>query len=316
MADTTFHSLTLPGLEPARVPSVAAEFTTSTVYAVRDYCTYQGVLYKCIAAHTGAWNASHFQATNLDNEFDDKLKVPLYQSSAPADPRVGDLWIDEDENSPLLSVDPIPIVGSTNAAQSGGTRTLIDTIDIQKANRYLLTGDYSTSATYEKGQLVFWYPETFNTSHSYIVGESCVHNGIIYKCIIAHEGAWNASHFEAQYNASTDTLYRCIEDIKTPESWTAARWQATNINTELNRLRESEADTDMIAENYGDSSSYAIGDYVVHNSDLFKCISPVNDTGSWDPDNWEQIKLANEIKNLKIIINSLEARVLELESKL
>jgi len=169
----------------------------------------------------------------------------------------------------------------------------------------LLTGDYSTSATYEKGQLVFWYPETFSTSHSYVIGESCVHNGVVYKCITAHTGAWNTADFEAQHNASTDTLYRCIEDIKVPESWTAAHWQATNINVELNKLRESEADTDMIAENYGKSSFYAVGDYVVYNSDLFKCISADSDTGSWTQDNWEQVKLADEVKDLNNTLNNI-----------
>ncbi len=307
MADTTFHSITLPNTDPARIPDMAAEFNTATSYTVRDYCTRQGILYRCTTAHTGAWNDSHFQATNLDNEFDDKLKIPFCQASEP-DPEIvrkGDLWIDTDEDSPILSIDPAPIAGSTNAVQSGGVKILIDAVDVQKASRYLLTGDYSTSATYEKGQLVFWYPETFSTSHSYVVGESCVHNGVVYKCTTAHTGAWNVADFEAQHNASTDTLYRCITDIKVPESWTAAHWQATNINTEINRLRESEADTDMIAENYGDSSSYAVGDYVVHNSDLFRCVSAVSDTGSWDPDDWQQVKLADDVRDLNSALNNI-----------
>jgi len=69
-----------------------------------------------------------------------------------------------------------------------------------------------------------------------------------------------------------DALYRCKTRISTPEVWTSSHWIVTNLNTEFDRLRSSEADTDMIAENYGDSSSYAVGDYVVHNSDLFRCI--------------------------------------------
>lgn len=253
MTDKTFHSITLPGTDPARIPDFAQEFNTGTAYKVKDFCTYNGVLYVCKTAHAaGAWNASHFTATNLDTEFDKKLDIPVSQASAPANPRVGDLWIDDDENSPIYNVDTQPTAGSTNAVQSGGTKTYVDSVDARKANRSLFSGDYSTSATYEVNQLVM-------------------------------EG---------------QQLYRCITRIATPEAWTAAHWQATNLNTEFDRLRSSEADTDMIAENYGDSSSYAVGDYVVHNSDLFRCVQAVSDTGSWDPDDWIQVALANDIRDL------------------
>ena len=40
MAETTFHSIKLPGIDAARAPEQAAEFNTGTTYAVKDYCTY------------------------------------------------------------------------------------------------------------------------------------------------------------------------------------------------------------------------------------------------------------------------------------
>lgn len=39
----------------------APNFSATSSYAVGDYCTYQGVLYRCTTAHTaGAWVAGHF----------------------------------------------------------------------------------------------------------------------------------------------------------------------------------------------------------------------------------------------------------------
>ena len=40
--------------------------------------------------------------------------------------------------------------------------------------------------------------EVFNPSKSggYTIGEHCIYQGLYYKCIIPHTGAWNASHFE------------------------------------------------------------------------------------------------------------------------
>ena len=69
MANTTFHGITLPGCAPAYAPEVAPEFDTGTSYAVGDYCTYYGNLYRCIVAHASAsWNAGHFEQTNITNE--------------------------------------------------------------------------------------------------------------------------------------------------------------------------------------------------------------------------------------------------------
>ncbi len=37
-------------------------------YAVDEMCSKDGAIYKCTTAHTGAWDASHFVATNLGDE--------------------------------------------------------------------------------------------------------------------------------------------------------------------------------------------------------------------------------------------------------
>jgi len=121
MADVTFRSITLPGLPTARAPEVAIAFNVRTNYAIGDYCTYQGSLYRCITAHSaGAWNATHFTETNIDNELDRRLTIPVSSPSAPSNPRVGDLWIDNDEDSAIYNVDAYPTEGSTNAVSSGG----------------------------------------------------------------------------------------------------------------------------------------------------------------------------------------------------
>ena len=41
-----------------------ADFLTTKAYAVGEFCRYSGQVYKCKTAHTGAWNASHFEAAN------------------------------------------------------------------------------------------------------------------------------------------------------------------------------------------------------------------------------------------------------------
>ena len=267
MADTTFHSLTLPGQDTARVPSMAEEFTTETNYEVKDYCTYQGKLYRCITAHEagGTWDVTHFIETDLDTEFDRKLDIPLNQTSAPSNPRVGDLWIDSDENSPIYNVDPQPILGSTNAVQSGGTKTALNALDERKMEHHIITGDFSESVDYRVGDLVFHIPASGNG----------ITSRLLYRCIADHDSTgWNDAHF-------------------TP----------TTLEIELQRIRDSEADTDMIGDLFGSKSTYAIGDYCVYNTNLYRCIRPIDNTNtnapSFNDADWVQIKLANEIIDLK-----------------
>jgi hypothetical protein len=56
--------------EWADITIIAPAFSETTAYAVGDYVTKDGKLYKCTAAHSaGAWNASHFTVTSVDGSF-------------------------------------------------------------------------------------------------------------------------------------------------------------------------------------------------------------------------------------------------------
>jgi hypothetical protein len=164
MAETTFRSIQLPNTDRACVPETAAEFNTSINYNLRDYCTYQGKLYRCTTAHTaGAWNSDHFEPTNIDSELDSKLRVPKESNTAPTDPIEGDLWIDTTEDNSTYVIDPYPIEGSHNAVGSDGVVSALKS----KANKINLAGDFSTSATY-------------------LVGDYTLYEGQFYKCVEKH----------------------------------------------------------------------------------------------------------------------------------
>lgn len=181
MPEKTFHSLTLPGLGTARVPLTANEFSIYTNYVVNDYCTYQGKLYKCVVAHTaGSWNTSHFAETTIGNEIGNRLAIPAAQDDAPENPRVGDLWIDTDANSPVYNVDTEPSEGSTNAVSSNGVKAALDALDDRKVDRNVLAGDYSSSATYKKNDLA-------------------MNGSLMYRCLtdILTPEEWNQEHWTA-----------------------------------------------------------------------------------------------------------------------
>ena len=75
MANKTLHSLQFPGLSDVYVlPEEAPEFNSESTYAVGEFVTYQGVLYKCTTAVTtaGSWTgATNWSATDVGTELQD-----------------------------------------------------------------------------------------------------------------------------------------------------------------------------------------------------------------------------------------------------
>lgn len=53
------------GGEGADTEIIADDFDPTESYAVGEYAVYEGVLYKCTTAHTGAWDASDFEDTQV-----------------------------------------------------------------------------------------------------------------------------------------------------------------------------------------------------------------------------------------------------------
>jgi len=71
--------------------SLAEDFSTSKTYAIGDLAIYQGDLYKCIAAHTGAWNDAHFERIDLAEAIKQGGKVTGVKGNAETDYRTGDV---------------------------------------------------------------------------------------------------------------------------------------------------------------------------------------------------------------------------------
>lgn len=48
---------------------IAPSYSTSLMYAVGDYCTYSGAMYRCTTATDGAFNPAHWEAVKVGSEF-------------------------------------------------------------------------------------------------------------------------------------------------------------------------------------------------------------------------------------------------------
>ena len=69
--------------------------------------------------------------------------------------------------------------------------------------------------------------------------------------------------------------------------WNGSAWDADALVTK--------ADTDIIADVYSASSTYAVGDYVIYNGSLYKCNTDISTAEAWTAAHWTQVIVTDEL---------------------
>lgn len=54
-----------------------------------------------------------------------------------------------------------------------------------------------------------------------------------------------------------------------------------------------------VASAYSSSSTYAVGDYAIHNSNLYRCTTAITTAEAWTSAHWTQVALADDVSDLK-----------------
>ena len=55
------------------------------------------------------------------------------------------------------------------------------------------------------------------------------------------------------------------------------------------------ASTEIIADDFDSTSTYAVGDYVVYDGKLYKCTTAVTTAGAWDSNDWTETIVMDEV---------------------
>lgn len=122
MGNKTLHTVTYPGVDDTYyVPVVAAEYDISETYAVGDYCTYQGQIYKCTTAVTvaGSFDANKWTAVNLADQVA-AISGDLLASTANLD-----ALINQTARGHMTHIFSPSATGAPNTTWSGFCETLI-----------------------------------------------------------------------------------------------------------------------------------------------------------------------------------------------
>ena len=65
-------------------------------------------------------------------------------------------------------------------------------------------------------------------------------------------------------------------------------WSSQKINSGL----EQKANLTVIAPQYSASATYAVGDVVIYNGDLYRCTTAITRAEAWNPAHWTAVSLA------------------------
>lgn len=86
-------------------------------------------------------------------------------------------------------------------------------------------------------------------------------------------------------------------------------WVNSNSNTimetQVPTYSEFEALRDSIAQEYSESTLYSIGDYVIHEEQLYRCTTEITTAEAWNDAHWTRVVFGNEVIELKNQLNYL-----------
>lgn len=116
----------------------------------------------------------------------------------------------------------------------------------------------------------------YDPTNSYVVGDYCMYNSIMYKCNTDTTGAWDSA---------------CWDEIKVEWEF----WDIKNLAYAIGDYLTALANA--VSGSYDSSVTYNPNDIVVYMNDLYICTATT--TGSWDSTKWSQITVASELTTLE-----------------
>jgi len=124
-------------------------------------------------------------------------------------------------------------------------------------------------------------------------------------------------YFVGDYCVYQNKLYKCIQNILTPEDFDETKWQQCTLGGELQNIKGNTDDnvTDVLvklkigekvykicdfanknlANEYSASRTYEVGDYVIYEDDLYKCITAVSTAEPFDSNKWDECLVTDEL---------------------
>ena len=243
----------------------ASNYSSSSTYAVGDYCKNNGLLYKCTTAISTAeaWNAAHWEHF----------------------------------------VNPITVSDALARTYNSSHTYSVGDFCIYEGSLYRCTTDISTAEAWNKNH---WFPVSsisaglkgyflpltagsdnalkdslyLGTNHFLMLGPADSATGAI--GLLTNNGTDDVMFF-----TNADNLYRFDGESGNAILSTEDLTQSRNLKFPNKAGRF--ALTQDIAPDFSTSSTYAVGAYCYYNGNLYRCKTAITQAGAWNSSKWDLV---------------------------
>lgn len=131
----------------------------------------------------------------------------------------------------------------------------------------------------------------------YVVGERCIYENRYYKCVTQTSGNWDSSAWD-ETNVGDDILEAMqsggTEVEANPTGTPSDTMHTVEIDGVIYAVGGDSANQN-IADAFSELQTYAVGDYCIYESILYKCTTAVQTAGAWDSTKWASCVVTDEI---------------------
>ena len=282
----------------ADLTDLAAAFDEAQTYAVGDYVTKDGDLYRCKAAFPPSKNSF---LTLVTTGVGDSVGIKHASSN---------------DNIPnCISGDYLILGGKLYRCDVAFPPTFAACFELREINPNSGTNGDQTIPEPWKGLLPplpdHWY---FDSNERYEVGQHIIKDGNLYQCVVDYNPHFdecfslvgNVKEFNAESFAVGDYvyvpngeqgfvagLYRCTEAY--PPQFSTVYFQPTTVADELAKLPEK-ADLTDLAPAWNSENMYSKGDYVTKDGDLYRCKQNIAANVDWNANNFVKVAVGAELQ--------------------
>jgi len=291
--------------DKANLSIIASPFYADVAYYTGQYVIHDGKLYKFAVDHpAGAWNTSHVAEVYIGSELSNidanwraevvDLKTGKTNLTVIAPPFYADTdyykgqYVTHDGKCYKFTSDHPAGAWNTSHVAEVYIGSELSNIDANWRAEVV-------NLKNQKTDLMVIAPAFFQETN-YVTGQYVTHDGKLYRFTSDHPaGAWNNAHVEEDFVGYE--LYNIN-----------ANWRADIID-----LRNSKADTVLLAPAFYAGTNYVAGQYVTYSGKLYRFTSN-HSAGVWNSSHVAEVSAgldlnnhAQEIKNLRSEYNVLKA---------
>lgn len=277
---------------------IAAPYDPTATYVQGAYCTYDeetqngGSFYKALVSIgvPEEWDASHWQRISIAEELgtgggggaDTGIISDAYDPTSTY--AVGDYAIYNNSLYRCVTAIDTPEewtvahwIETTVAAELLLRSDSIDDLTDDVGDIAEEIGDLSDLDTEDKSSLVAAINEAAQSGGS--------------PFLIANDYDPTSTYGAGAYAIYNDALYRCLVSITTAEAWNASHWTETTVAEELGDVNG------MIANQWNLTTPYDVGDYVIKDGVVYRCLTNMVAGIAWFAGYWRAVCLAQELTN-------------------